>query len=303
MYQVVNNLSHQAGAACVQGRRRLPLQRRSDHLSALGSRELYASHRWRTSWPASTTTRALLRHSAPSEVSQTNPNLGVYVQDEWKVSPRVTLNLGVRYDLQFLETINTDTNNISPRARRGLVALRLAPHGRPRQRRPLLRPRSAPRGRERHPVGGKHDRPHQPAPDRRESFPHASRRADVPEHPQRRRPVGHAGQPDDDGPESAERVFAAGQRRGRAAARGTHHGQRRVSVSARTASAHVREPERADLRRLGHQQRLPAEPELREQQSVLLGWGVQLSRVARLVHAAAGAMGQLSDLVHACRNR
>ena len=77
------------------------------------------------------------------------------------------------------------------------------------------------------------------------------------------------------------------------------HRQRRVSVPARTASAHVRQPERADLRRLGHQQRLPAEPELREQQSVLLGRRVQLSRPARLVHAAAGAMGQLPDLVHA----
>src|SRR5207249_2345801 len=49
-------------------------------------------------------------------VSQSNPNLGFYAQDEWKVSPSLTLNLGVRYDLQFLKTIATDTNNISPRA-------------------------------------------------------------------------------------------------------------------------------------------------------------------------------------------
>jgi hypothetical protein len=48
-------------------------------------------------------------------VSQTNPNFGVYAQDEWKASSRVTLNLGLRYDLQFLQTINTDTDNISPR--------------------------------------------------------------------------------------------------------------------------------------------------------------------------------------------
>ncbi len=49
-------------------------------------------------------------------IGQTNPNVGFYAQDEWKISPRLTLNLGVRYDLQFLKTINTDTNNIAPRA-------------------------------------------------------------------------------------------------------------------------------------------------------------------------------------------
>ena len=48
-------------------------------------------------------------------IQQDNPNLGFYVQDEWKVSPSFTLNAGVRYDLEWLRTINTDTNNISPR--------------------------------------------------------------------------------------------------------------------------------------------------------------------------------------------
>ena len=50
-----------------------------------------------------------------SVVPQTNPNLGWYAQDEWKATPKFTLNLGARYDLQFLKTIATDTNNISPR--------------------------------------------------------------------------------------------------------------------------------------------------------------------------------------------
>ncbi|MEQ1884951.1 MAG: TonB-dependent receptor [Bryobacteraceae bacterium] len=50
-----------------------------------------------------------------SVVSQGNPNLGLYVQDEWKVAPRLTLQIGARYDLQFLEAIATDTNNVSPR--------------------------------------------------------------------------------------------------------------------------------------------------------------------------------------------
>ncbi len=51
-----------------------------------------------------------------SQVAQTNPNIGFYGQDEWKVSSRLTVNLGLRYDLQYLKTIATDTNNVSPRA-------------------------------------------------------------------------------------------------------------------------------------------------------------------------------------------
>jgi hypothetical protein len=48
-------------------------------------------------------------------VPQSNPNIGFYVQDEWKVAPSLTVNLGLRYDLQYLKTIVTDTNNVSPR--------------------------------------------------------------------------------------------------------------------------------------------------------------------------------------------
>ncbi len=51
-----------------------------------------------------------------SSVALTNPNVGFFMQDEWKASSRLTFNLGVRYDLQFLDTISTDKNNLSPRA-------------------------------------------------------------------------------------------------------------------------------------------------------------------------------------------
>ena len=50
-----------------------------------------------------------------TSVSQRNPNLGFYAQDQWRASPALTLNAGLRYDLQFLRSIATDTNNISPR--------------------------------------------------------------------------------------------------------------------------------------------------------------------------------------------
>ena len=53
---------------------------------------------------------------ANSVVSQTNPNAGFYAQDEWKAAPRLTLNLGVRYDVEFLRAIATNTGNVSPRA-------------------------------------------------------------------------------------------------------------------------------------------------------------------------------------------
>ena len=48
-------------------------------------------------------------------VQQNNPNIGFYAQDEWKLSPSFTLNAGVRYDLQYLRTVTTDKNNVSPR--------------------------------------------------------------------------------------------------------------------------------------------------------------------------------------------
>jgi hypothetical protein len=47
---------------------------------------------------------------------QSNPNLGVFLQDEWRVAGALTLSGGVRYDVQWLPgPIATDRDNISPR--------------------------------------------------------------------------------------------------------------------------------------------------------------------------------------------
>ncbi len=114
MYQLVNNLSHQAGAHAFRagidvlyndGRIVYPRSVRGGYTFSSLARFLAGVYN----------NAGFMQTFGVSEVSQRNPNLGVYVQDEWKLGPGVTLNVGARYDLQFLETITTDTNNVSPR--------------------------------------------------------------------------------------------------------------------------------------------------------------------------------------------
>jgi hypothetical protein len=49
-------------------------------------------------------------------VEQKSTDIGAFVQDEWRATPRLTVNAGLRYDVQQLDDIvNTDNDNISPR--------------------------------------------------------------------------------------------------------------------------------------------------------------------------------------------
>jgi hypothetical protein len=47
---------------------------------------------------------------------QSNPNIGLFIQDEWRPRSDLTVNAGLRYDAQFLpDPIETDVNNFAPR--------------------------------------------------------------------------------------------------------------------------------------------------------------------------------------------
>jgi hypothetical protein len=47
---------------------------------------------------------------------QSNPNVGLFAQDEWRPRRDLTVNVGLRYDAQFLpHPVRTDSNNFAPR--------------------------------------------------------------------------------------------------------------------------------------------------------------------------------------------
>jgi len=114
MYQVVDNLSHQAGAHAL--RVGADFLFNDDTITYPRSvRGSYAFSSLANFLTGVYNNAGFTQTFGASVISQTNPNIGVYAQDEWKVSSELTFNAGLRYDLQFLRTINTDRNNVSPR--------------------------------------------------------------------------------------------------------------------------------------------------------------------------------------------
>jgi hypothetical protein len=115
LYEIVDNVSHQFGAHAL----RAGVDVLYNDVTIVFPRSVRGSYSFSSlsSFLSGTYTNSGFTQTFGNPVvSQTNPNVGFYAQDEWRISPRFTLNLGVRYDLQFLQTIATDTNNVSPRA-------------------------------------------------------------------------------------------------------------------------------------------------------------------------------------------
>ena len=114
LIQAVSNLSHQAGAHAL--RTGVDFIYNDDTITYPRSVRGAYTFSSLTNFLIGTYNNAGFTQTfGESVVEQTNPNVGVYVQDEWKVQPSLTVNAGLRYDVQLLETINTDTNNVSPR--------------------------------------------------------------------------------------------------------------------------------------------------------------------------------------------
>ena len=226
---------------------------------------------------------------------QSNPNLGLFVQDEWRVRQDLTVNAGIRYDLQWLpQPVLLDANNISPRL--GVAyAPRRREDRRPRERRPVLRSDSAPRdvqclaaGRQQVSGGA--------------ALVRSARRSGLAFHAavvsSERARFSH-----DDQSRHPGWTVRTGRDRNRACHRTWHVGQRRVQPSARTADHHVPQRQCPDADRgrsqhHGHCESRPAESRLRQHQPVQFDRRFVVRRADSIDADAVGSLGPRARLVH-----
>ena len=148
-----------------------------------------------------------------TDVAQTNPNVGVYAQDEWKIHPRLTLNLGFRYRPAVSGVDQYRHKQRVSTLRDSLVPVRLRQDSWTRQRRTLLRPSATACARQRSAVSRQHHRFGAAPASRRQPLAGASGRSRLPEYPGRGGSVCHPCKPRDHGPQSPKRLLATGKHR------------------------------------------------------------------------------------------
>ena len=210
-----------------------------------------------------------------SVVAQTNPNIGFYAQDEWKVNPRLTLEPGRALRPAVPENHRHRHEQRLAARRFRLVSVCIQAHRGSRQLWAVLRPRSSARAGECPLVGGNTTTINSssqisvslsPTQTGAPVFPNILPSTGLP-----------AGvlvnfttmNPNMQNAYSEQGSFEIEQQLGRA-----QHLERRLPASARTSSDRLRQSERANLRGVGQQQRMPPEPELREQQPVFPLWRI-----------------------------
>lgn len=114
MYQVVQTVAHQRGAHALRAGVDVVLN--DDTITfPRAVRGAYTFSSLATFLNGTYNNAGFTQTFGDTAVDQRSLNTGLHAQDEWHVASALTLNLGIRYDLQTLQTINTDTNNMSPR--------------------------------------------------------------------------------------------------------------------------------------------------------------------------------------------
>jgi hypothetical protein len=114
LYQLVNNISHHAGAHALRAGADV-LYNDDDITYPRAIRGSYAFSSLANFVNGVYNNAGFSQTFGATDVAQGNANVGIYAQDEWKLTSSITANIGVRYDLQFLETLDTDADNVSPR--------------------------------------------------------------------------------------------------------------------------------------------------------------------------------------------